>query len=179
MGGSPHGMGAHSFTERYPTAKAGFPLNDNRVVSLAWDVQVPSSPELLRVPDPNAIKREGRDMSVLRASVSNGMLVPERADDKENALVLLAVGSTPGLYLTFDAGDAEVVGRGVDDDGRWGRTEEMLVVLKPFQRVTATRRDRKWFFWGEVRVVERLSIYFDGRTICYDVDPPRRTGSAW
>jgi hypothetical protein len=140
---------------------------------------VPASEGLLKLSaDGRSVKREGRDVSVLRASVEmrNGsaVLVPERDDDKDGALILLAVQARPGIYLTHEADKELVLAKGVDDSGRWGRDEELLIKLKPWQSVKCVRRDRKWFFWGDIRHVETLTIRFDGRNVHFDVNPPRR-----
>lgn len=182
-GGSPHGLGGgvYAITERYPTASPGINLNDKHTVTLAWDTDVPASEALLKLSaDGRQLKRVGRDVTVLRASADNqagrAVLVPERDDDKDGALILLSVQARPGIYLTHEADDELVVARGVDDDGRWGRNEELLIRLKPWQSVKCIRRDRKWFFWGEVRHVETLTIRYDGQNVFYDVNPPKRNG---
>lgn len=181
-GGSPHGgLGAVAVTDRYPTARSGINLNDRHTVTLAWAAHVPASEELLKLSaDSRHLMREGRDVTVLRASVDKkdgaAVLVPERDDDQDAALILLSVQARPGIYLTHEANDELVVARGVDDDGRWGRDEELLVKLKPGQSVQCIRRDRKWFFWGDIRHVETLTIRYDGKNVFYDVNPPKRTG---
>lgn len=180
LGGSPHGMGSHAITDRYPTVRPGINLNDEHAVSLAWATNVPASEDLLKQStDGRIVKREGRDVSVLRASVDkkNGgvVLVPERDEDKNAALILLAVQARPGIYLTHEADQELVLARGVDDGGRWGRDEELLITLKPWQSVRCIRRDRKWIFWGDIRHVETLTIRYDGKNVFFDVNPPRRS----
>lgn len=179
VGGSPHGLGSYAITDRYPTVRSGIDLNDDHAVSLAFAASVPASEALLKLSaDGRSVKREGRDVSVLRASVEmqNGapVLVPERDDDRDGALILLAVQARPGIYLTHEADKELVLASGVDDSGRWGRDEELLIKLKPWQSVKCVRRDRKWFFWGDIRHVETLTIRFDGRNVHFDVNPPRR-----
>lgn len=178
-GASPHGPAA--VTDRYPTARAGINLNDKHALNLVWKAEVPASEELLKLSaDGDHVVREGRNVSVLRASVDRrdgvAVLVPEREDDRESALILCSVGASPGIYLTHEADQELVVAHGINDDGRFGRDEELLVKLKPWQSVKAVRRTRKWVFWGEVRHIETLTIRFDGRHVFYDVNPPKRRG---
>lgn len=179
-GGPPVGLGATAVTSRYPTAVDGIALNGDREVSLCGYSKLKVSDELLRLPAGSAITREDRDITVLRASVDkkpNGdcVLVPERDDDRDGALIVVDVGGASHLY--YEVNDAAVVARHVEDSGRWGRDEQLIVQVQPFERVHAIRRNLKWVFWGEMRTRETLHISFDGTKVFYDVTPKR--GEDW
>ncbi len=168
-----------SLADRYPTARAGISLNDKHTVNLIWKAEVPAGEELLKLSaDGDQVVREGRDVNILRASVDTrdggALLIPEREDDRDSALILCAVGAGPGIYLTHEADEQLVVARGINDDGRYGHDEELLIKLKPWESIKATRRTRRFVFWGEIRLIETLTISFDGKNVFYNVEPPKR-----
>jgi hypothetical protein len=171
------GMAGRVHFDAYPRVLQGIVLHEDRTVVIGWRERIAVSDELLRLPPASgAIKREGSQVTILRCSVGTDrsgkkVLVPEKDDDRGNALVKLdQVGAGRYLGLYLKAQPSQVVARVIEPGSRWdGADDHMLAAMKPFEPVTAVRTDRKWIFWGEEKVKEQLSIVFDGATIFFDI----------
>lgn len=164
----------------YPRPTLGLDLDPtDRSFEVGWTQRIPVSPELLELrPESKAIERDGRRVTLLRASVERSdsgavRFVPERADDKEGAIVYLDVGAGKYLNVHFTNLDTalrkdQILAR-VRIDDRFGTYDEKLLVqLKPFEPIVAVRSDRRFWLWGQERVRETLKIRFDGRDLFYD-----------
>jgi hypothetical protein len=172
-----HGMvyGGGYVTDAYPTAKPGFELDaTDRVLKVGFVERVAASDELLKLaPDGGAIERVGHTVRVLRASVKNDsgrpVLVPESADDVQDALVLIDVGSGHQTFVRYQCDEkTQLVCHSRADNEPF--QQRILVRLKPFDTaVVALRSSQKWIFWGEERVKETLSIKYDGQNVFYDI----------
>lgn len=179
VGGSSGVPMGHVITEHYPTATVGIALDQSdRTVRVGWGGRVPVSDELLALPpESGAITREGPNVTILRASLAKRpdgtpILVPERCDDKVNALAYLDVGHGGWLSSRYTP-DPESAITLVRADVGWGMyDEQLLAVLNPLQPLVAERVDKKYWFFGPERIREKLFIKFDGRTLFYDVIKP-------
>lgn len=164
--------------DAYPKPKAGFELDPTeRALKVGFVEKVAASDELLRLPaDSGAITRDGKHVKVLRASIRNDggkpVLIPEQAEDTRNALVYIDVGSGHHTFVRYQTAAEQLVAHSRIDGEPY--QERILVVLKPFEPVTAVRSSQKWIFWGEERVKEILTIMFDGENIFYDIKRPER-----
>ncbi len=173
-----NGMGAYYIVDAHPTARPGFNLEpSDRTLKVGFTQSIRASEKLLVLPPAGgAIERSGKIVSVLRASIEGtgeqAVLIPERNDDTENALVYIDVGAGYCQYIRYQTGKATVV-RHACTAGEEGH-ERLLVVLKPFEPIVAVRSEKRWILWGAEKVRETLTIRFDGKNVFYDVQPPPR-----
>lgn len=173
MAGMHPAAGAHYVIDAYPKAAPGFDLDPtDRTLRVGFKERVSASDELLTLPaQSGAVKRDGRQVKVLRASVQMDggvpVLVPEKPEDAGHALVYIGVGSGRHSFIRFQTDATQLVAHS-RSDGEEGN-EKVLVVLKPFESVVAVRSDKKYIFWGEERVKENLVISFDGENIFYNI----------
>jgi hypothetical protein len=158
--------------DAYPKSTEGIELHPtDRTVRVGFAQKVPASEELLKLsPESGAIRRGDRDVTILRASIDmssgNPILVPERDDDKDNALVYLDVGPGHSTHIRYLVEPPALVAHS-RADGDTGH-ERVLVIMKPFEPVVANRSMKRWLFFGAERLREVLRIAFDGRNIFYD-----------
>lgn len=184
--GGPCGRGGCNAAQNYyPRPRAGIDLDPtDRCVVVGWTVRVPVSQALLdQPPSSGAIERDGRRVTVLRASVNKDaagtmQLVPERTDDREGAIVLLDVGAGRYLNLRYQNLDKQlrpdqIVARVKIADSFGIQDEKLLVQVKPWEPLVAVRSDKRWWLWGQERVRETLNIRFDGRSLFYDTPESR------
>ncbi len=167
----------YSYPDKYPNPEPGIVLDESdRAIVVGFTERIKASDELLHLdPDTGAIKRNGRKVTVFRASIAANAegaleLVPEKSEDAGDALVLVDVGAGRCLNVRLTATPAQVVAQ-VRVDGGWGSgyQDHMLARLSPFQPLVATRDDRRWIFWGELTDREKLSIAYDGENVFYDI----------
>lgn len=172
-----HVTPTYSYPDKYPNPEPGIVLDEtDRAIVVGWTSRIKASQELLKLsPDTGAIKRNGRQITVYRASIAAGAdgqleLVPEKVEDTAAALVLMDVGAGRFLNVRL-AADSEQVVTKVRSEGGWGcgYQDHMLARLSPFKPVSAIRSDRRFIFWGEVSDREELRIAFDGENVFYDI----------
>ncbi len=165
----------------YPQSRKGIDLDPvDRTVVIGNTVRIPVSRELLDLsPESKAIDRDGQRVTLLRASVERSdsgavRLVPEKAEDREGAIVYLDIGTGKHTSLHFRNLEkqlrAEQVLARVRIKQRFGNYDEKLLVrLRAFEPLSAIRTDRRFWVWGEERIRERLKIRYDGRSLFYDM----------
>lgn len=164
-------IGSTYVIDAYPRATNGFKLDEaDRSLRVGFVETVAASPELLRLPPGDAIERDGRDVKVLRASLdlSSGkpVLVPEKDEDRNDALLYIGIGSGYFSFVRYRIQDGSLVAhsRADGEDGN----DKALVRLRPFETVTVVRSDKRWIFWGAERIKEELVVSFDGANIFYE-----------
>ena len=165
------------YAKSYPTAQTGVRLHmSDRTLRLGYDVQIAASEELLKIADPAVVQRHGTEVVVYRASLDTSdsgklLLVPEKDDDKEAALLKCDLIGFPSIR--YESADKQVAA--IHARNELGMQHEVvLAVLRPFQPLTAVRHGHRWRrnglrFYREAVVKERLPIKFDGQDIFYEV----------
>jgi hypothetical protein len=152
---------------------------ENRVIRLDESMIVNVTSELVRIGLGNGdVQFDGHRMLILRTSVRLGRdgffeLIPERADDKDGALVFFDVGSGGYGTVEYLTNKFESVASGVTNYMPFfGYETTILAALKPGSYVLARRHSKRWWFFGERVLKETLSYHFDGRTLSLQDLPP-------
>jgi hypothetical protein len=161
----------------FPQAKRGLRYDLRwRSINVGGDLIVPVSEELLNHPNPNFVRRRGFFVTILRAgikgdSLENLELVPESAEDENQALVALDLWGKPNIrYETQEPNRLAAVYPQSD----LGATKEMaLAVLSPFKPLVAVRSGKRWRrngwrFYREP-FEEKFGIKSDGLSLFYEV----------
>jgi len=168
------GGAAYPHMIHYPKAQPGVRLAPtDRTLVLAGERRIAVSKELLESNDPEAVRRDGTDVVILRASLKGSgddlTLAPETDEDKDKALLKSEIFGSPSIAYEGDAIAARV---NTDDLGM--HREVVLAVLTQFKPLTAVLSGKRWRrsgwkFYREACVKERLPIKFDGQNIFYEV----------
>lgn len=155
--------------ELYPNPTEGIRARRNQSeIEIAPGLKAGLSPELLA-----QCKTCSDDSDLLvieRASLerlANGCLnlVPEKAEDKDSALVVLDVGRGAYNSVRYEVGNRVYLRARRDSDALFGTEELALAELPVGRPLTAYRSSRRWYCFGGDVVGERLQIRYDGQQL--------------
>lgn len=158
--------------DHYPTtAEVGIsvPIVD-RTIRMDRNLIVRVNDALLN-PALNAVRYERDCLVVLRASVRLGEdgffeFIPERADDKDGAIVFFDVGSGEHSIVRYSTKPFEAIATGVSDLSLFfGYEETLLVAMAPGSCVYIHRLEKQWIFFGKEQLQEVLTYRWDGQQL--------------
>ncbi|HEY9678364.1 MAG TPA: hypothetical protein V6C76_10165 [Drouetiella sp.] len=151
-------------------ADAGISVDAEEPVLRLGDTQVNVSRALLRQGLANGdVTMWQYRLFIHRASIQLGRdgyfeLIPERADDKDGALVYFDVGSGIHATVEYETKPFESIATGAINSLPWiGHETVMLAALKPGSTVKAHRYTKRRIFWGDLVRKQTLAYTFDGK----------------